>query len=325
MRTATRRAVTISIIGSLLLGALAACGSSTTGPQAATSAGASGNASAGASAAGFPVTVTAFGNNVTITHRPTAIISLSASATEMLYAVGAGDQVKAVDQYSNYPPQAPKTKLSGLEPNLESLIADKPDLVIIDADRSGLDKRLTSLGVPLLMLPAAAKLDDVYAELETVGTATGHASEGKQEATKVRTQIQRIAASVQQPAKPRTYYYELDPNYYSVTSDTFVGRVFALLGLKSIGDKAKDAVSAGGYPQLSAEYIIQADPDYIFLADTICCQASSASVAKRPGWSAITAVRKDQVVGLNDDIASRWGPRIVDLMQTVADAVEGKK
>ncbi len=314
-----RRRFTLAVTA-VTVATVAACGSSTTGASSSVS---PSGASGAARAASFPATVNANGTTVTIKQKPTAIVSLSATATEMLYAIGAGSQVKAVDQYSNYPPAAPKTKLSGLQTNVEALIAEKPDLVLVDADRNGLGKRLAALSIPVLVLPAATAIDDVYAQLDELGTATGHASEATKESADLKKNLADIVASVKKPSTPITYYYELEPDYYSVTSSTFVGKLLRLIGMRSIADKAADATSTGGYPQLSAEYIIKANPDVILLADTICCQASAATVAKRAGWSTITAVSKGEVIPLSDDIASRWGPRIVDLVKTVADAVKG--
>ena len=133
----------------------------------------------------------------------------------------------------------------------------------------------------------------------------------------MRSQIRRIVAAAPHHARPVTYYYELEQTYYSVTSGTFVGQLLGLLGMKSIADQASGAASSGGYPQLSAEYILKANPDYIILADTICCHQDAASVAKRPGWSGLAAVKAGHIVALNDDIASRWGPRVTDLLRDV--------
>jgi iron complex transport system substrate-binding protein len=104
-----------------------------------------------------------------------------------------------------------------------------------------------------------------------------------------------------------------------VTSSTFIGRIYALLGLRNVADAV--GADSSDYPQLSPEYIIEANPDLIFLADTKCCRQSAATVATRPGWDRIAAVRHGNVVELDDDIASRWGPRIVDLVRAVARAV----
>jgi iron complex transport system substrate-binding protein len=271
---------------------------------------------------GFPVTVQTASGPLRIASRPTAIVSLSPTATEMLYAIGAGSQVKAVDADSNYPPQAPHTKLSGLTPNIEAIVAKRPDLVIVSYDATSLSQRLGTFHVPVLNLPAAVRVSDVYREFTELGVATGHTAAAQREDRGLQAQLRAIAASVPHPAKAPTYYYELDPGYYSATSATFVGQLLGLLGLRDIAD-AGGVHAAGGYPQLSAEFVIRANPDYIFLADTICCHQSARTVASRPGFAGLRAVREHHVVGLNDDIASRWGPRIVDLLRAVAAALRG--
>ena len=312
MRVLSRRPpalVAAAVLASVVLAAAcSACGSSQ-----ATSADTASPASASA-AGGFPATVTAANGAVHLSSRPAAIISLSPTATEMLYAIGAGGQVKAVDDDSDYPSQAPKTKLSGFEPNVEAIVAYKPDLVVVSGDTGGLIKELATFKIPVLELPAAAKLADVYTQFDELGQATGHVAQAGQEDASLRSQLAKITA-----AAPR--HSELDQTYYSVTSATFVGQLLNLLGMRSIADAATGAAAAGGYPQLSAEYIIKANPDYIILADTICCHQSAATVARRPGWSSLSAVRQGHVVALNDDIASRWGPRTTDLLRTVETAI----
>jgi iron complex transport system substrate-binding protein len=312
----TRRLLAVALAAGF---AATACGS--TAPQ--TPAGSSGSASAGGT---FPVSVTAANGTVRIAKRPGAIVSLSPTATEMLYTLGAGAQVKAVDSDSNYPPQAPRTKLSYFNPNIEAIAAERPDLVVISNDfnnGNSLTKRLGAFHIPVLVLPAPPNLAGVYAEFNQLGRATGHEPQARAEVAVLRGEIRKIIAAVPHRNKPLTYYYELDQTYYSVTSDTFIGRLLALLGMKSIADAAKGAAAAGGYPQLSGEYIVKANPDYIILADTICCHQSAATVASRPGWSGMTAVKSKHVILLSDDIASRWGPRVVDLLRTVIAAIRG--
>jgi len=111
-------------------------------------------------------------------------------------------------------------------------------------------------------------------------------------------------------------YHELDPTYYSATSQTFIGSVYKLFGFRDIADAAGG--TGGGYPQLSGEYIVAKDPQIIVLADTKCCQQSYGSVSARPGWGTIAAVEHHRVVSADDDVASRWGPRIVQFARTVA-------
>ena len=271
-------------------------------------------------AATFPVTVEgASGKALTITSRPERIVSLSPTATEMLYAIGAGDQVEAVDDQSNFPSQAPRTKLSGFQPNVEAIAGYRPDLVLLSNDEQDVVAGLGRLSIPTLLLPAAQKLDDTYGQIELVGKATGHRSEATATVTKMKADIGAIVAGIPERAAPLTYYHELDDTLFSVTSQTFIGQIYSLVGLKNIADKADKEGS--GYPQLSSEYLVKADPDLIFLADTKCCGQSAQTLAKRSGFANLAAVKNGTVIPLDDDIASRWGPRVVDFLRTVAAAV----
>ena len=276
------------------------------------------------SGAGFPVTVTTAAGPVHLASRPGAIVSLSPTTTEMLYAIGAGKQVKAVDSYSDYPASAPITKLSAFQPNAEAIAAYKPDLVIISNDINGITAKLKALSIPVLDLPAAANVPGVYAEITQLGAATGHVAQARAEDARLKAAIAHIVASEPKHSTPLTYFYELgaDP-YYSVTDSTFIGNVLSLLGMKSIADSATGAAAAGGYPELSPEFIFRSNPDYVILSDTGNNGGQDAAmVYARPGWSALTAVKDKHVIALNGDMASRWGPRIVQLLETVAAATK---
>jgi iron complex transport system substrate-binding protein len=280
---------------------------------------------AGGSKSGFPVSIKAADGTFTLTSKPTAIVSLSPTATEMLYAIGAGPQVKAVDSYSDYPKGAPVTKLSGYTPSVEAIAKYDPDLVVVASDSSSFDTQMAALKIPVIYDPAAANLAQAYQQYATLGIATGHVAGAKSEVASVKSKIAHILATTPKAPKGTTYYYELTPDYYSVTSSTFVGQLFKLLGLTSIADSAKGVAASGGYPQLNAEFILKSNPTFIFLADTICCKATAKSVAARPGWSTLRAVKDGRIVGLNDDIASRWGPRVTILLQDVANALKNDK
>jgi iron complex transport system substrate-binding protein len=271
-------------------------------------------AGAPSTAASYPVTV----GDLTLSARPTRIVSLSPTTTEMLFAVGAGDQVAAVDSNSDYPPEAPKTDLSGFKPNAEAIAAKSPDLVILSNDLNNIVASLKQLKIPVYLAPAAVTLDDTYREITEIGALTGHVDEAADVVRRMKDEIAKLVADVPQRPAKLTYYYELDPTFYTVTEKTFVGSLFSMVGLENI---AKSGAAGGDYPQLSAEAIVEADPDMIFLADSKCCQQSAETVKARPGWSGITAVREGQVYALDDDIASRWGPRVVDLVRAIADAV----
>ncbi|HVM10916.1 MAG TPA: ABC transporter substrate-binding protein [Actinomycetota bacterium] len=268
--------------------------------------------------AAFPVTITAANGDVTIGARPERIVSMSATATEMLFAVDAGEQVVAVDSTSNFPPEAPTTDLSAFEPNPEAVAELDPDLVIVSDDINEIIASLEALEISVIHQPAAATLEDTYAQIEQIGAATGNVPEAADLVASMRSEIERLSASVPAFEEPPTYYHELDQTFFSVTSETFIGQIYALAGLENIADGAADS---GPYPQLSAEFIVDADPDLIFLADTKCCGMTVEKAARRPGWDRLTAVERGAVVELDDDVASRWGPRVVDLLRIVVESV----
>jgi iron complex transport system substrate-binding protein len=264
----------------------------------------------------FPVTIRAANGAVTITKKPVRIVSLSPTSTETLYAVGAGRQIVAVDELSNYPRRAPRTKLSGFRPNAEAIAAYRPDLVVV-ASEGGVAE-LERLGIKVLQLPAATTLAGAYRQVSQLGRATGHPRLAATTVKRMRARIAAAVRSVHTRTRRLAVYHELTTDFYSVTSRTFIGQIYRLFGLRNIAD------AAGGtsdYPQLSGEYIIAANPDLIVLADSKCCGQRYATVAARPGWSTINAVRSRRVVAMDDDIASRWGPRIVQFVQSIAAAV----
>ncbi|HEX2053617.1 MAG TPA: ABC transporter substrate-binding protein [Actinomycetota bacterium] len=272
-----------------------------------------------ASTGGFPVRVNAANGEVRIPARPERIVSLSPTATETLFAIGAGPQVVAVDSRSSHPPDAPRTELSGLNPNIEAVAAYKPDLVVYASDPVELGESLDSLGVPRLLQPPAGDLADAYSQIRELGVATGHSLQAADLVERVEQSIERSVRSLPHFTRPLTYYHEVDQSYFTATSRTFIGQIYGLLGLRNIADGADRL--GNGYPQLSAEFIIEANPDLIFLADARCCGQSAETLRQRPAWGQIAAVANGAVIPLDDDLASRWGPRVGDLVESVAGAL----
>jgi iron complex transport system substrate-binding protein len=292
---------------------LTGCGDSTSDDE--------GAAASSSSGSDFPVTVTGDDGDLTLDEAPEKIVSMSPTATEMLFAIGAGDQVEAVDSYSTYPEDAPVTDLSSFTPNAEAIAGYSPDLVVLSDDLNGIVDALDALAVPTLLLNAAEDLDESYAQIETLGMATGHADEAAEVVSDVQQRIETAVESVPAETEGLRVYHELDPTFFSVTSETFVGSVYSLFGLENIADAAPDP--AGGYPQLSAEYVVGQAPDLIVLADTKCCGEDASTVAQRPAFGSVPAVQQGRIVEGDDDIASRWGPRIADFAEQIAAALQG--
>ena len=268
---------------------------------------------------GFPVTITTASGKVTVSKRPTRIVSLSPTATETLFAIGAGRQVVAVDDQSDYPKNAPRTSLSGFTPNVEAIASYRPDLVIAHFDPKGLAGALRRLGITVVIHGAATTFKGAYQQFRQLGMITGREPAARKLVAATKRSIARIVRTSRTKARGLTVYHELSPDLYSASSRSFVGKVYAALGLKNIADEADSAGT--GYPQLSAEYIVASSPDLIVLADTVCCGQKPSTVAARPGWDRISAVRTGSIVRVDDSIASRWGPRLVSFFRAMSLAL----
>ena len=251
---------------------------------------------------------------------PSAIMSLSPTATEMLFAIGAGDQVLAVDDFSNYPPEAADKMqgISGWQPNVEAIAALEPDLILTDGTNPDFLAQLDTLEIPHWEGFAATTFDDVYTQIEQLGVATGHVAEAAELVAQMQSDVEAVKADLPALDEPLTYYHELDDTFFSITSDTFIGAVYSEIGLVNIADTVGDG---NAYPQLSAEFIIAENPDLVFLACTLYCGESADTVAERPGWDSLDALANGGVIEMNDDVASRWGPRIVEYLEIAGAAV----
>lgn len=247
-----------------------------------------------------------------------AVVSLSPTATELLFAIGAGDHVVAADEFSDYPAEAPTTDLSGFEPNAEAILSYDPDVVVVSFDPNDIVSQLESAGVEVLVHPTATTFDDTWSQTVDLGEVTGDAEGAEQFVAETRAELDELAD--ESLGEGLTYYHEVSPDLYSATSGTFVGEVYGLFGLENVADEAPDEFDSG-FPQLSAEYLVETDPDVVFLACVELCDVSAESFAERDGFGDLTAVEQDAVVELDDDVAGRWGPRVVEYAQTVRDAL----
>jgi iron complex transport system substrate-binding protein len=316
MRNARRRlVVAIATIASLSL-ITAACGSDNATESVLTSPAQATVPESAPADAGFPVTVDVYGTPFTVDARPERIVSLSPSSTEGLFAVGAGPQVIAVDEFSDFPAEAPTSDLSGFTPNVEAIIALDPDLVVVSYDPGDLVASLSATGIQVLILDGAVDLDDVLNQLMILGAVTGNTRTAAEVVAGLEARIATAIASTPTPDVPMTYFHLLDETLFTVTSSTFIGSVYSAFGLVNIADAADPDGSAFGYPQLSAEFLVDADPDLVFLSN-----GDVASFAALPVLGQLRAVAEDAVIALAPDISSRWGPRVVDFLEQIARAV----
>lgn len=266
----------------------------------------------------FPVTIDTATGEVTIDERPERIVSLSPSATEILFAIGAGEQVIAADSFSNYPEGAPTTDLSGYDPNVEAIVGYEPDLVVVANDINELEASLTALDIPVIINPAPVDVESGYDGMAALGLATGHVDESAAVITQMRSDMEAALAEAPKDAEIRIYH-ELDETFFSASSYSFIGSVYAAMGAVNIADEADtDQI---GYPQLTEEAIVAADPQLIVIPSQASYTAED--LAARPGWSEVSAVKSGNIIVVDSDISSRWGPRLPQLVTLVAEAMNG--
>lgn len=266
-----------------------------------------------------PPTVDSDAGQLTFDDLPGRVVSLSATHTEILYALDAADLVVATDLTSNYPEEAKATtKVDAFNFNVEEIAAVDPDLVITGFNFQGEVEALRAIGIPVLFLAPATRLDETYEQIETLGEVTGREAEAAELISSMRTRIDEMIRSTS--GRPLTVFHEVDNTLFSANSSTFLGDIYSRLGLTNIADAVPDEFGSG-YVQVSEEYLFSQDPDLIFLGDASFGE-SFESVRSRPGWEALSAVMSGAVFELDGDVAGRWGPRTVDLVEDIVAAVE---
>jgi iron complex transport system substrate-binding protein len=274
-------------------------------------------ATPGAAAATFPLTITDdAGRQVMFAQPPQRIVSIAPSNTEILYALGLADRVVAIDSYSNYPPEAAAKPLVGdyLEPDLESVVAAEPDLILAaDVHLGTVLPELDTLDLPTVVF-APANLDEVFASILQVGVIAGEPARAAELVCELQARVDAVTAAIVGAPRPRVFF-ELDPGLYTVGPETFVADVIARAGGENIA-----AAAAEMWPQLSAEAIVAANPEVILLADEVA-GVTPEQVAARPGWQGIAAVEQDRIVPIDPDLVARPGPRVVDGLEEVAAAL----
>ncbi|MDP9341074.1 MAG: helical backbone metal receptor [Actinomycetota bacterium] len=273
-----------------------------------------------APASAFPVTLTDDdGVSVTLKAPPQRIVTFAPANTEILFALGLGDRVVGVSgRYDNYPPAARQIEevggSTGVAPNIEKVVSLQPDLLLATSGGEDWKQRLRQVGVTVFSIDATS-FDDVLHDIQTVGKLTGAEQPAAALAANMAAEAAEIKARVAAaPAVSCFYEVYYQPPVYTVGPGSFV---FSLLKLAGC-----DPVTANlntQYPQMSVEAIVRADPD-VYLVDSLSAP-SVAAVAKRPGYDALSAVRDQRVVFIDSDLVTRPGPRVVDGLRELADAL----
>jgi len=251
------------------------------------------------------------------------IVSIAPSNTEILFALGAGKQVVGREELSDYPPEAKNVPSIGSvfqKINTEAIVALKPDLILAAEINSPEQvKALEDLKLTVYYLPNPKTFDDLYANLETVGKLTGRSTEAAKLNESLKARYDAVIQKVAQAKDAPTVFYEIDATDptkpYTSGPGTFIDLVITLAGGKNIGGELKDA-----FAQISSEELVKQNPDLIVLGDALY-GVTPDSLAQRPGWGALNAVKNKQVFTFDDNLISRPGPRLIDGLEQMAKLV----
>ena len=300
------------VVGAL---AVAACGDDDDGDATPTAAPTEtvGATEAPPEAALFPVTVTdTNGNDVTFEEAPASVVALSPSFVEIFCELDACDRLVAIDENSDYPPEvADIPKLSGFSPSVEGIAESEPALVVMSFDPGGLQEALEQLGITVLFLDAPPSVAGVYEQIEILGDVVGNPDGADELVASMESRVDALTVQLPEGEGPRVFH-ELDNTFFTAGPGSFIADLYVILGAQNIAGEADSP-----FAQLSAEVIIEADPEVIILADEGLGETVE-SVAARPGWDTISAVANGRIHGADPDLISRPGPRIVDALEQLA-------
>jgi len=269
----------------------------------------------------FPVTVADDdGVKVTLDRPPARIVTFAPSATEVLFALGLGDEVVGVSgKYDDYPKAARSiTEVGGagefgVDPNIEKVVSLDPDLVLTIEGGDQWKSKLRDIGVPVFTTNST-DFDDVLHDIRTVGKVTGADAPAAALTAEMAATEQEVTTAVK-GEPPVTCFFEVsfDP-LYSVGPGSFIYDLLQRAGCDPVTSTAKDA-----YPQWSVEALVSEDPDVYLVSSE--SGGTVQQVEHRPGYDALSAVQHHRVVLVNSDLVSRAGPRVVDGLTALAHAL----
>jgi cobalamin transport system substrate-binding protein len=261
-----------------------------------------------------PVVVTdSDGVELTLEVPPTRIISFSPGATEILFAIGAGDQVVAVDEWANYPPETENLeRVKYIDPDPERVLSLDPDLLLMATAQQPQVEQLRSLDLQVMFNLEPDSIQGVLDNILLLGLITGHTEEAEALVADIEARIALVEAAIADIDEGPRVFYELSNDLYTVAPDTFIGGTLTLLKAQNVAAGAKSA-----FPQLTAEALIEANPEVVLLADAAWGE-SLETVSGRPGWDVVDAVVNERVFGVDPDTGNRPGPRIIDSIEEIA-------
>lgn len=256
------------------------------------------------------------GRRVYLAKAPSRIISLAPSVTEMLFAIGAGTQVVGVTQFCDFPAEATqKAKVGYANPNLESLVALEPDLIVAPQEflKPDLIGKLEQLKIPVFIL-ADRTVEDVFAHIQTLGRMLDRSTEATALGMDLRQHIARVKARTQSAAPVRVLYVLNSEPLITVGPGSFIDQLIGLAGGVNVAAK-----SATAYPRLSMEVVLQENPDILIFPTGEAEGISESEQQAWRKWSTLAAVKRNNLRQIPADLLNRPGPRIGIALELLAD------
>lgn len=255
-----------------------------------------------------------YGRTIKLDRVPEKIVSIAPTPTELLFAVGAGDLVVGVDTYSDYPAEvADITKVGNITLLVEVIVSLEPDIIVCgDLLPAAQLELLEAQGIPYMVL-ATRTLDEVVKDVRLVGILTGHVEEANTLADSLADRIAAVREITQAPevTKPRVYV-EYFP-YWTFGPGSFGNDLISSAGGINIAEN-----TSSEYPMVSSEFVIAQDPEVIVYSVGVMFTTTAEDIASRPAWDEITAVAEDKIYSIDDNLISRYGPRVVDGLEELA-------
>lgn len=263
------------------------------------------------------------GRTITLPRPPQRIVSLSPSATEMIYAVGAGDRMVGATQFCNYPEEAMMiTRVSSgtIEGvNRESILNLKPDVIFFKADHhQSLIETFNKFGIPMVGV-GAESLEEMFQEALIIGEFLGSKKIAEQLVAQMRTDLDKQrerVASIPEEERQRVFYEVWDQPLMTVGPQSFIGEMLAIAKAKNIFDDATQ-----GYPQISSELVVDRDPQVIIRPASESDGSDIDRILNRKGWEGVSAVKNKRVHTINGDQISRCGPRLIQVLPSLIDSI----
>lgn len=255
-------------------------------------------------------------SNQTQENNEMKIISLSTTHTEIIQSLEAENTLVGVDAFSEV--DFPVEVIDAYTVTAEELVPLNPDIVIIAFDFNGIVEGLKAQEINYVLLPPAKNLDDVYAQISTIGDIVNKKNEASSTIRDMKLEINRIINNSNY--QDVNVYHEIGYSYgiYSVNSESLIGEIYNLLGVTNIANSEEDPYGSG-YPALSEEMVIESDPDFIVVGHS---DYLNKDLSIRDGWGDISAVQNSRVVFLDDTLASNWGTTTLQLVEVLAATFE---